>query len=153
MKKILSLFIFIAILYHCPAFAEKIPIRITPAQIISTHHDEVMLNDWIEFEAVSDVYKDKKIYIKEGTPVIGVVDFVHENGFENDLAEIKFQTFYVNDIDNNKIKINYPLTLNQRVVVKDNFKKLIKLNIASFFRGAEILVEPDTKTFNIFMEK
>lgn len=153
MKKILSLFILVVILNNCPAFAEKIPVRITPTQIISTHHDEVVLNDWIEFETVSDVYKDKKLYIKEGTPVIGVVDFVHENGFENDLAEIKFQTFYVKDVNNNKITISYPLTLNQRVVVKDNFKKLVKLNITSFFRGSEIFIEPDTKVFNIFIEQ
>ncbi len=152
MKKIIVLFLILFAPFST-VYAEKVPVRFSPAQIISTEHDEVQLGDWIEFKIVNDVYLDGKIYLKKGTLIIGVVDFVHENGWVKDKAEISFKTFYTKDVNGKKIEINYPLVLTQKLLVKNNIKKLALQEIESLIRGQEICIEPDTVSFNIFIER
>lgn len=152
MKKIIILFLTFFVSISC-VYAEKIPVRITPTQIISTVHDEIQLGDWVDFEIMNDVYADGKMYLKKGTLIIGVVDFVHENGWVKDKAEIRFKTFYTKDINDKKVEIDYPLALTQKILVKNNVKKLTFQEIESLIRGQEIYIEPDTVFFNIFIER
>ncbi len=153
--------------------AEKIPVRIAPLQAISTHHDEVETGDWIKFEIADDVYENDKIYIKRNTEVTGIVDFVHSNGWGGDCAQIYFKKFYTTDVNDKKVEINYPIEINGRTEMANASRDVPErtLQYVPYFfsygrfvaiglrympfvvRGAEILVEPDTKTYNLFIEQ
>lgn len=152
-KKIL--FTFLLFVFAVPAFAEKIPVKIAPTQIISTHHDELEVGDKIEFEVVKDVYKDEKIFIKKDTKITSSVDFIHPNGWFGDEANIKLIDFYTVDANDKKVEISYPLKIKGGIVRSETKQYWIKyfLNYLGFIiRGAEISVEPDTKIYNIFIE-
>ena len=153
MKKffLLGLILFMGV--FSAANAEKMPIRLTPAQIISTTHDEAQIGDWIDFRVVNDVYVGNKILIKKGTPVVGVIDFVHENGFVRDDAEVDLKRFILQDDNSQKLEFNYPFIITQKLVTKNNIKKETKRAIFASFRGSEIYIEPDTIMFTIFIEQ
>lgn len=166
--------LYILFLFLCtslPSLAEKVPVKIAPMQVISTHHDDVEIGDWIKFEAVKDVYLNDNLYIKKGTEIIGIVDFIHQNGWGGDCAEICFKNFYTKDVNNNKVKISYPLNISGQsematstrdimgsgIVVVRNLVLLPFTYAATYIpytlRGSEIFVEPDTKIYNIFIER
>lgn len=147
-------------------FAEKIPVRITPVQIISTHHDEIELGDKINFTVVNDVYVDGKLYIKKDTDIVGIVDFIHPNGWCGDSAEIVFKDFYINDKKDQDNIIHSSLIVNGNSEMANETRNVLASRTSGFliyltsfshfafiFRGAEISVEPDTAIYNIFMEK
>jgi len=166
-KFILILFLFILI--ALPSDAEKIPVKITPIQIISTNHDEIEVGDWIKFVTVNDIFLNDKVYIKKDTDIVGIVDFVHQNGWGGDSAEICFKTFYTQDVNNKKIVISYPLDINGNLEMATNTRDVASQGLTSLkyihsltnipfirdaafiLRGAEIFVEPDTRIFNIFL--
>lgn len=153
-KKII--FTCLLFIFAMPVFAEKIPVKITPMQIISTHHDEVEVGDKIEFEVVKDVYKNEKLFIKKGTTVIGIIDFIHPNGWFGDAANVKLLNFSTADVNDKKVEITYPLNIKGGIIRSENKQYWIRyfLNWMGFIiRGAEIFVEPDTKIYNIFIEK
>lgn len=134
-------------------FAEKIPVKITPIEIISTNNDEIEIGDWINFAIVNDVYIDNKIYLRKGTPIIGFVDFFHPNGWAGDNAEIKFKTFKTTDKNDKTVTINYPLNISGNTMKATDIKQYISWVVTIFVRGSEIYVEPDAKIFNIFIEQ
>lgn len=158
-KFLIALFLFSFI--NLPVFAEKIPVKITPAQIISTHHDEVEVGDRISFKIKKDVIANDKIYISKDTPIYGAVDFLHNNGWGGDSADITFKTFYTKDVNGNKIAILYPLEINGNSELTNKTRDITIVEIAAFtgvyfghiFRGAEIYIEPDTSVYNLFIEK
>lgn len=148
------IFIFCLMTFCIPwAFAQEIPVKIAPEQVISTEHDEIEVGDTVSFEAVNDVYDNGKLYIKKHTSVIGVVAFLHNNGWANDKAEILFNKFYFKDSDNKKIEINYPLKIETSINASPSPVDVFKYYVLGTFRGSEIYIEPDTKVFNIFIER
>lgn len=153
MKRYIFALIFSANLLFYPAYAEKIPVRIAPIQIISTHHDEVEIGDNMYFEVANDVYKNNSLYIKKGTNVAARVEFLHPNGWLGDSAEIKFDDFITTDVHNNKVNIKYPMVLNGNIILKNESKQSIAYLFTFLVRGSEIYVEPDTKAFNIFINQ
>lgn len=152
-------FTFLLFVFALPAFAEKIPVKIAPVQIISTRHDEVEVGDKIEFEVVNDVYKDNKLFIKKGSTVTGMVDFLHPNGWFGDAANIKLINFTTSDIDNKKIEASYPVNIKGGIVRSENKQSWIRAfaigisPLLVLIRGSEIFVEPDTKVYNLFIEQ
>lgn len=135
------------------ANAEKLPIKITPAQVISTNHDEIEVGDWIKFKVVNDVYYKENIYISKNTIVTGIVDSVHENGIIADNAEIVFKQFALRDVNNKLVKINYTLILTRDNAECYGFGYKIKKYIGFIFKGNEIYIKPETTTYNLFLEK
>ena len=152
MKKIVFLFC-ILIFSTQTVFAEKMPVKITPAQLISTHNDEFEVGDWVKFKVVNDVYYKENIYISKDTIVTGIVDSIHENGIIADNAEIVFKKFMLRDTKNDLITINYTLTLNRDNAVCYSLKDKLARYIGVIFRGNEIRVKPETATYNIFLNK
>ena len=134
------------------ANAEKLPIKITPTQLISTHNDEIEVGDWIKFKVVNDVYYKENLYIKKDTQVTGIVDSVHENGIFADNAEIVFKQFALRDVNNKLINFNHTLTLNRDNAECYGLGGKIKKNIGFIFKGNKIYVKPDT-TYNLFLDK
>ena len=136
-----------------PCFAQKIPVRISPTQVISTHHDEVEAGDYINFIIVKDLYVQDKLYLEKNTPVIGHVGFLHNNGWAGDNAEIKINLFETVDTEGKKVIINYPLVLKGNSMKANDVKQWLADFFTYFIRGSEIYIEPDTKVFNIFIEQ
>lgn len=153
MYKKLLFILFIMFFIGLPCFAEKIPIRIAPIQVISTNNNEVEVGDLIEFEIVDNVYKDGSLYLKKGGRIFGIVDFVHPNGWLADAADIKIKYFKTVDINNKKIEIICPININGNKLVKKDVKECILLVSSIFTRGHEIYIEPDSQIFNIFIER
>lgn len=154
MKKVLLVLIILICSYNV-AWAEKVPLRITPSQIISTKNDEIETGDLINFATVKDVYINDKLYIEKGTPIYGQVDFLHPNGWAGDNAEIKIKKFKTLTTKNDKITISSPLTINgNSKKAKDikNYFSMLSLKLALILRGAEVDIEPDEQEFNIFIE-
>lgn len=150
-------FVILALIVCGPAFAETVPIKITPAQIISTTNNEIEVGDKIKFKTVNDVYYKNNLYIKKGTPVFGTVDYLAENGWAYDNAQIDFKTFKTRDVNGNTITINNNLSINGFEILKYKSKRF-----AQFFnycgvvwRGkeVEILPEQENITFNIWLAK
>lgn len=144
---VLLLILFMAL----PSYAEKFPVKISPTQIITTKHDSVEVGDWVPFEIVNDVSIGDKLYLKKGTPMQGIVDFIHPNGWAGDSAQITFKTFYTKDADNKSVKISYPLTIDGNVDMANGTKQVLGYFLTCLFRGAEIFIEPDSKIFNVFV--
>lgn len=153
MKKVLLLsFILICVTIQ-GVFAEKIPVKITPIQVISTNHDEVEIGDWINFETVNDIYVNNELYIRKGSPILGFVEFLHPNGWGGDSAEIEFKTFETRDVNGKKNIINYPLMINGNNAKNNDMKQYIAMVFLNLIRGSEIYIEPDTRIFNLFIER
>lgn len=165
-KIIFALFIFS--LFALPSFAEKIPVKISPIQVISTNYDEIEVGDYINFEVIKDVYVNDKLYIKEGTTIKGLVDFIHPNGWGGDSADIVFKTFYTKDANEKKVTIPCKLELNGKAEMANSARSVgsnVSVRFTTTFihpvfvylgfivRGAEISVEPDTTIYNIFIEQ
>jgi len=155
MKKKIFFSLLIITLISAPVFAEKIPVKLEPAQIISTKHDEIEVGDPISFKIMNDVYVGDKIYIQKGTSVKGIVDFVHNNGWAGDSAEIKLNRFITKNANGEKISIDYPINLTEQANAI-NCTKQYSANILSLLmiiRGSELYIEPDTTYFNLFIER
>ena len=152
MKKLLL--IIVCMLTFTPiASAEKLPIKITPTQVISTHTDEIEVGDWVKFKTINDVFYKNKLFIKKDTPVVGVVDHVHENGLVADNAEIIFQTFYVRNIEKDLVKFNYPLYIGRRNSVCKTFGDKVEKYFLVIFKGNEVDVQPESTVYNLFLYK
>lgn len=151
-KKIIICISLLLLLSPLPSLAEKIPIKITPTQIISTRNDEIEVGDWINFQVVIDVYKDGKLYINKDSSIYGLVDFVYPNGWAGDNAQITFKNFHTKDVNNKKVIISYPLLIDGGLDANNSSKQIIGYFLTYLFRGGEIYVEPDTKVYNIFID-
>ena len=134
-------------------FAEKLPIKITPSQAISTNNDEIEVGDWIKFKVVNDEYYNEKLYIKKDTIITGIVDNVHENGILGDNAEIIFKKFILRDFQNKLIEVNYVLKINRDNAECYGLGYKFKKYISFIFKGNEIYVKPETTTYNLFLDK
>lgn len=151
-QKIIFLFIIFTFLLN-PVFAEKIPVKIKNAQLISTKCDEVQVGDYIKFEILNDVSVGDTLYLRANTPIYGLVDFIHSNGWSGDNAEIRFKSFYTKDVDNKKVVINYPVIINGNKEQANDFKQLLAYEILFLFRGSEIYIEPNRQSYNLFIER
>lgn len=154
MKNIISVFIIILIT-AMPTFAEKVPVAITPLQIISTNHDEIETGDKVDFQVIEDIYSNKNLYIPKYSLIVGTVDFVQPNGWGGDPAEIRFNSFETIDINKNKFVIPCNLCIKGTNDKANNSKQVFQYTswLLMFIRGSEIFIEPDTKVYNIFIEK
>ncbi len=136
--------------------SEDKPVKIKPAQKISTCFDEIEVGDNVKFVASKDVYKNKKLYIKKGTPVIGKVDYVSENGWAYDNAQIEFKNFKTKNVDGKLITISSPLTIDGFEILKFKGNRTAQFfnYCGVLFKGkeVEIIPEKDDIEFNIWLK-
>ena len=134
--------------------SEDTPVKITPAQKISTCYDEIEVGDKIKFKTVKDVYKNGKLYIKKDTPVYGTVDYVSENGWAYDNAQIDFKKFKTKTVNGKVINIENPLSINGFEILKYKSNRIAQFfNYCGVaFRGKEIEITPEKEQveFNIW---
>lgn len=129
------------------AFAsEQIPIRIVPAEPISTVHDEVQLGDNIMFKVQNDVYYYDKLIFAKDAPVFGTVDKIEDNGWANDNAEIRLEKFKLRNAKNEIVTIKSRVKIDGFELLKTKQKRFAQFfnYIGVIFRGKEIDIKyPD----------
>ena len=144
LKKILLLML---LLIGSSAFAsEQIPIRIVPAEPISTVHDEVQLGDNIMFKVQNDVYYYDKLIFAKDAPVFGTVDKIEDNGWANDNAEIRLEKFKLRNAKNEIVTIKSRVKIDGFELLKTKQKRFAQFfnYIGVIFRGKEIDIKyPD----------
>lgn len=156
MKRVLVLLMLIFCTNSC-AFAQKIPVKIAPDQPISTVNDDIQLGDGIKFKVTQDIIYDGKLYLKKDSHVVGIVDYVSDNGWSFDNAEIKFKTFKTRDINNNLVIITSPFTIDGFDILKYKGNRKAQffnyLGIAARGKEIEIIPGVDDLRFTIWLEK
>lgn len=160
MKRSIVFALMLTIFFCLPAFAEKIPVRLTPLQVVSTKNDTIEVGDAISFRVVNDVYENDKLLFKKGSNAFGIVDFIHNNGWGGDSAEIKFAKFVIKNANGEKTIIDYPVDIKGITEKANASRQNVVYYLTTFFdgilfviRGSEIYIEPDTMVFNIFIER
>ena len=135
--------------------SDTTPVKIKPAQKISTCYDETEVGDRIKFIIEKDIYKNGKLYIKKDTPIYGTVDYISDNGWSYDNAQIDIKKFKTRTADGKVITISSPLSINGFDILKYKSKKIAQFfNYCGVaFRGkeVEILPEQDNINFNIWI--
>lgn len=136
--------------------SEDTPVKIKPAQHITTCYDEIEIGDKIKFTTVKDVYKNGKLYIKKDTPILGVVDYVNDNGWSYDNAQIDIKYFKTKTADGNMITIESPVSINGFEILKYKGNRPAQFfNYCGIaFRGKEVEIKPekDKIEFNIWIK-
>lgn len=135
--------------------SDTTPVKIKPAQKISTCYDETEVGDRIKFIIEKDIYKNGKLFIKKDTPIYGTVDYISDNGWSYDNAQIDIKKFKTRTADGKVITISSPLSINGFDILKYKSKKIAQFfNYCGVaFRGkeVEILPEQDNINFNIWI--
>lgn len=136
--------------------SEDTPIKIHAAQKISTCYDEIEVGDNLKFVVSKDVNKNGKLYIKKGTPVYGIVDFVSDNGWNYDNAQIDFKQFKTKSVSGNEVVINSPLSINGFEILKYKSNRVAQFfnYCGGAFRGKEVDINPKKESieFNIWLK-
>lgn len=139
-------------------YQEKVPVRIKPVQKISTTHNETQTSDVIRFKVINDVYVNNNLYIKKDSPIIGYVDYVQDNGWDYDNAQIDIKKFKTRDVNNNIVEINSELSINGFEILKYKSNRPAQFfnYIGVYFRGKEVEICPEKDKnifFNIWLTK
>ncbi|MBO7672171.1 hypothetical protein J6S88_02055 [bacterium] len=152
MKKLILLFT-ILLFGLCSFGAEKLPIKIAPVNDMSTIHDEAEVGDIVEFKIVRDVIKNDKVFIHEGTKIYGQIDYIKENGWCFDNAQIEFKNFEIIPENGKILKFESSLTIDGFEMLQYYYPKWKRgfQYIGSAFRGKEIDLANDKDViFNIW---
>ena len=126
--------------------SEQIPLKIVPAEPISTVHDEVQLGDNIMFKIQNDVYYNNKLIFTKDATVFGAVDKIEDNGWANDNAEILLERFKLRNAKNEIVTIKSRVKIDGFELLKTKQKRFAQFfnYIGVVFRGKEIDIKyPD----------
>ena len=120
--------------------SEQIPVRILPAEPISTVHDEVQLGDNIMFKVQNDVYINDKLIFTKDALVFGTVDKIEDNGWANDNAEIRVEKFKLRNAKNEIVTIKSSVKIDGFELLKTKENRFAQFfnYIGVVFRGKEI---------------
>ena len=120
--------------------SEQIPVRIVPAEPISTVHDEVQLGDNIMFKVQNDVYINDKLIFTKDALVFGTVDKIEDNGWANDNAEIRVEKFKLRNAKNEIVTIISSVKIDGFELLKTKENRFAQFfnYIGVVFRGKEI---------------
>lgn len=153
MKKIFLIVFCIVLAVNSGLCAEKLPLKVTPVNSISSATDELEVGDIIEFKLLNDVYKDNKLLFAKDTVILGYIDFIKENGWCCDNAEIEFKNFDIKNTDGTIKHFKSSLTINGFDMLKYYYPKWKRgfQYIGALIRGKEIDIIPDEKiSFNVW---
>lgn len=147
MKKIVFVvFMYLFMAMNVFAADNKVAIKIMPLEKISTANDEIEVGDKVPFKVIDDVYRNKRLFIKKDTTMYGTVDFVKENGWFGNNAQVGFKTFRVRNTAGKLTTFNSELSLDGFDTLKwFNPKWKRFFNYCSIvFRGNEVDINPKT---------
>lgn len=147
--------LFVMILFFSSAMAyaaEKIPVKITPAEVYSTETDSIEIGDILDFKVVQDVYYDNKLYAKKNSMVTAYVEYVNENGWAGEHSFIRLSNLKLYGTNNKVIPLDKNIVLSGKNYYKKKNTKTGKFihNITFWARGDELYLEPKRDTINVF---
>lgn len=136
--------------------AEQYPLRIYPDQNISTCYNEIEAGDRIMFHTDrKKTYHYKNLKVEPNSPVIGVVDYVQDNGWIADNAQIQFKKFIISQKDSKDLIVNSNLTIDGFEELKYRRPKLKRFFEYSgvIVRGKEVDIrkDKDKSSYNIWI--
>ncbi|MDD3436653.1 MAG: hypothetical protein PHC64_05830 [Candidatus Gastranaerophilales bacterium] len=143
-------FVFILLFFSSQiVFAKEIPVKIKTLEKISTSNPQLQEGDTISLTTAQNVYVNSKLYIKSGTPVVGVITNLTENGFTCKEASIYAETFKVKNIEGKKVPL-------KGIVFKSGrdhhlFTQFLP-GFYEFIRGGEAMILPNKDTFTLYLE-
>lgn len=155
MKKI---FLIVMLLFTANTVsAEQIPIKIYPAQDISTCYDQIETGDKILFRTDTNrTYDYPSLKLKPNSQVIGIVDYVQENGWLADNAQIQFKKFIIPQKNGNDIITYSNLTIDGFEELKYRYPKIKRIfeYISVIPRGKEVDIrsKKDKSVYNIWVK-
>lgn len=151
-------FTFVLALLACGniALAEKIPVKITPAQVISTSYDEIETGDIINFKTTDNVMHKGILLVPKDAEVTGKVDYFDENGWVADSAEIVLKDFKIKSTNGKLLKSPSVVTINGFEELKNQYPKIRRFwnYLSVLARGKEIDIKPETdkSIYTIWLE-
>lgn len=136
--------------------SETTPAKIKPAQHITTCYDEIEVGDKIKFTVIKDIYKNGELYIRKDTPIYGIVDYISDNGWSYDNAQIDIKYFKTRTVDGDMLNIESPISINGFEILKYKGKRFAQFfnycGIALRGKEIEIIPEKDNVQFNIWIK-
>lgn len=143
MKKLLILILLLASTVNT-VFAEKVLVKVTPAQIITTSKkNSLKEGDYVDFKTVETTKAFKK-----GEIITGVVTSLEENGFQVKEARAVIENFRCKNI-----ALEGEIYLHGGLHKKlGEFVERTVSECSVLLRGSEIIVRPDEQEFLLYAE-
>lgn len=152
MKKLLL--VLILILTANAVYARQIPVKIYPDENISTAYDAIETGDRIKFRTMR-ACSYGNIKIAADTPVTGIVDYVQDNGWVGDNAQVQFKKFIIHLPDGKNISTNSVITIDGFEELKNRNPKILRFfeYFGVLARGKEVDIrkDKDTPVYNIWI--
>ena len=156
MKKIILLTSVVLLFCANTVKAESIPIKLLPAENISTAYDEIQVGDNVLFKVKSDVYHNKNLIFKKDARVVASVSFLEDNGWGCDNAEILLSNFKLKSTSGNVVTTKSEVILNGFELLKTKGNRIAQFfnYMGVPFRGKEIDIKynKDFPVFTIWYE-
>lgn len=125
-------------------FAEEIPFKVTPAQVITTSKKSALNEgDTIKFKVTEPAG-----YLKKGDIITGVVTSIEQNGFAGAEAKVLIEDF---KFENKNIGGFISLLGNQHGGLKE-FANLLFYMFTKYVRGGEVIVNPEECDYILYLE-
>ena len=147
-KCFLSLILFFCCFNY--SFAKEVDVVIEPTHKITTSNPNLREGDDVDFIAAQDVFLNSKLYIKKGSPAVGIVTSIENNDFLYKEASLYAENFKVENIDGKMVKLT-------GIIYKTGNKhqNITQLIPAALWviRGGEVQIKPQKDTFTLFLEE
>lgn len=131
------------------SIAKDIPVKIKPLVKISTSNNKLHEGDNINFVIAQDICINSKLYLKAGSPVIGVITSLVDNDFTCQEASIYAEHFKTKDVNGKTINLNgivYKKGRNHWMLTQ------FLVGVYIFIRGGEAQIVPNKDFFNLYLE-
>ncbi len=135
-----------------PSEARKYVLNITPAQEISTKDESLQKGSVVNFTAVNDVYVGSTLYIKKGTPVTALVNYVEKDAWIGETPLLILSYFETKDVTGDPVVIDYTLKIKAKYGMS-KFSEYAKYYAKSIIFCANLDLKPNDLVFNVIFDK
>lgn len=129
-----------------------LPIKLRPAQIISTANPLLKAGDTVEFVVAEDVFHDKNLVVKKGTKVTGLILSLVENTYHGAAAEITIGQFEIKEKGNRTFNIKGVIEKKGSTHEKaiNNWSYIIGPAVF-WIRGGETKLSPEKDQYTLYI--
>lgn len=149
MLKKISLLVFFLFLNQS-VIAKDIPVKIIPANKITTSTANIQEGDSVNFLTADDIFINSSVYIKKGTPVKGTITSIEDNDYLYVPATLYAENFVTKNVDGKLVKLS-------GIVYKagNNHWELTQFIPIPFvyLRGGEVQIKPKKDTFILLLKE
>ena len=129
-----------------------LPIKLRPTEVISTANPLLKAGDTVEFVVAEDVLHDKKIVVKKGTKVTGLILSLVENTYHGAAAEITIGQFEIKEKNNKTYNIKGVIEKKGSTHEKaiNNWSYIIGPAVF-WIRGGETKLTPEKDQYTLYI--